>query len=301
VARITAQATDEGWARDRIAAVIMDNPVFDYRRAVLVARTETERAYNQGNLRGYRESGVVREKGWIGAADCCDECMQNQGQGYIGLEDNFESGDDAPPAHPNCRCRIIPRVGAALGEQPPLEEPEGFQPTIVDTEYTPEERKWLDAYAKADPNEYAELRRWLQDKDHCPVVLTPEVLRANPQFQEVAQHMRQQHAAGAYYVQERRLYVFPEYREKVLVHEVAHQYQDAVIEHLNADKAGQITDLYLAASRRGKAVTDYALTNSHEYFADSMRAFLKSPADLRLADPAMYEFLNTKVLRGVYK
>ena len=40
--------------------------------------------------------------------DACDECVANAEQGAIGLEDEFLSGDDAPPAHPNCRCDVLP-------------------------------------------------------------------------------------------------------------------------------------------------------------------------------------------------
>jgi hypothetical protein len=45
---------------------------------------------------------VKVKKAWEPDAEACPICEANGDQGAIDLDDDFESGDDAPPAHPNC-------------------------------------------------------------------------------------------------------------------------------------------------------------------------------------------------------
>lgn len=71
-------------------------------RAMRIARTEAITSYAQGNLEGYRQSGVVSGKQWLPDSEACDICAANADAGTIDLDDNFPSGDDAPIAHPNC-------------------------------------------------------------------------------------------------------------------------------------------------------------------------------------------------------
>ncbi len=102
---------EQGQSVDGIATTLgtFFNDQSDY-RAERLARTETIDAYAQGNLEGYRQSGVVTGKEWLfDGGDCVTgECPDNENDGVIGLDDNFSSGDDAPPAHPNCECALQP-------------------------------------------------------------------------------------------------------------------------------------------------------------------------------------------------
>ena len=41
---------------------------------------------------------------------CCDDCEANEAAGLIDLDEAFPSGDDSPPAHPNCRCTVETRT-----------------------------------------------------------------------------------------------------------------------------------------------------------------------------------------------
>lgn len=77
-------------------------------RALRIARTEVIKGYAEGSMEGMRQSGVVRAKRWLTANDdrVEEECMHNQADGEIGLEDAFSSGHSAPPVHPNCRCTL---------------------------------------------------------------------------------------------------------------------------------------------------------------------------------------------------
>ena len=37
----------------------------------------------------------------------CIVCIANLEDGEIDMDEDFESGDDAPPAHPNCMCSLM--------------------------------------------------------------------------------------------------------------------------------------------------------------------------------------------------
>ncbi len=100
-------------------------------RSESIARTETIRASNLGNLLGYKQSGIVSHKEWLVALDerTCQYCLAmekeyktrildenflNEGDELIGIEGGkmkISYGDLAvPPLHSNCRCAILPVV-----------------------------------------------------------------------------------------------------------------------------------------------------------------------------------------------
>lgn len=112
VAAQVETAIEEGWSADRLATEIADGAAFDAARAEVVARTELALANANGAMIGYRDSGMVEGKVWLTAEDdlVSDDCQANADAGEIGLDENFPSGDDAPPAHPNCRCDVAPVV-----------------------------------------------------------------------------------------------------------------------------------------------------------------------------------------------
>ena len=87
--------------------------VFDVgqNRAEMIARTETNRAENQGKLLAMKESGVEMQKKWISAEDerTSNLCKHLDGQ-IKELDDDFHYADwtgQAPPAHVMCRSTII--------------------------------------------------------------------------------------------------------------------------------------------------------------------------------------------------
>ena len=106
----TEQALDEGWSAQEMAKNIADSAAFSDSRALMIARTEIAKADVAGSMIGYRASGIVAGKQWITAEDdlVSDECMSCEAAGVIGLNDNFPTGEDAPPNHPNCRCAVVP-------------------------------------------------------------------------------------------------------------------------------------------------------------------------------------------------
>lgn len=94
---------------DAIADSLMESYAFSEERADLITITEINRANSQGSLDGAkaaRDAGVEAKKVWLLGQDPCDECSENADEGAIDLDDDFPSGDDAPPGHPNCYCSL---------------------------------------------------------------------------------------------------------------------------------------------------------------------------------------------------
>lgn len=95
--------------RKRVKAVYQS--AIDY-RVEMIARTETNRAYNAA----FQETGQrlgVRQKYWISSGSPyaeVDVCGENAAQGNIQLWEKFEDVKgrpiDGPPAHPNCLCSL---------------------------------------------------------------------------------------------------------------------------------------------------------------------------------------------------
>jgi SPP1 gp7 family putative phage head morphogenesis protein len=108
LAAVLHTSLGEGWSGARLAAALR-SVLDDSRWARMVATTETARAVSQASLGRYRDNGV-EAKEWMSAEDqrVCKICNENEGDGPIALDAYFNSGDDAPPGHPDCRCAIAP-------------------------------------------------------------------------------------------------------------------------------------------------------------------------------------------------
>lgn len=79
-------------------------------RAMMIARTETIRASNEGALSRYAQAGVERKEWSADGEGTCDDCENLDGV-QVALGENFEGDEDsvdAPPLHPMCRCSILP-------------------------------------------------------------------------------------------------------------------------------------------------------------------------------------------------
>jgi phage portal protein BeeE len=83
-------------------------------QAVRIARTETAMAYCEGNRQAWEQQGVAT-KAWSVAGGPCPIC-EGIGEAYpndIPIGEAFSTGSgswQAPPAHPNCRCDLLPGV-----------------------------------------------------------------------------------------------------------------------------------------------------------------------------------------------
>lgn len=111
-ATISKGISDNLSAED-IGTEIAKSYAFSEERAETIAMTEVASANSYGALEGYREAenmGIKLKKSWLRLGDACPVCVDNAGAGKIPLDDPFPSGDMAPPAHPHCRCVLVPEV-----------------------------------------------------------------------------------------------------------------------------------------------------------------------------------------------
>ena len=79
----------------------------------MIAITETTRAFAEGQKLAGDElkkefPDVKIFKKWYNNEDdrVCEICEGNSAQGWIPESDTFQSGDDIPPGHVNCRCNV---------------------------------------------------------------------------------------------------------------------------------------------------------------------------------------------------
>lgn len=100
-------ALDGGLSSDELADTLLGNYAFSAARAETIARTELLGADVEGNMQAYRASNQVAGKEWAVGAGCCEECAAVDGE-IVGLDEQFSNGLDASPAHPNCRCDVLP-------------------------------------------------------------------------------------------------------------------------------------------------------------------------------------------------
>src|SRR5262249_14242493 len=107
--KLVVDAITEGMSPDELSSAIEDSGAFSEDRADMIARTELAKANVAGNLQGWRDSGEVTGKSWILGSEhgVDDEWDDNADEGVIKLDEDFGSGDDGPPAHPNCVCDVV--------------------------------------------------------------------------------------------------------------------------------------------------------------------------------------------------
>jgi hypothetical protein len=96
---LISKAMDKGSSNSALAKDIQEATAFSSDRAQLIATTETATADIQGNIAGWRASGVVGGRQFNAAPDCCDECQAQDGV-IVGIDEEFPEGD--APLHPNC-------------------------------------------------------------------------------------------------------------------------------------------------------------------------------------------------------
>jgi hypothetical protein len=112
-----ADGLQENVGLDEIVDRIVKSYAFSDERAEVIARTEISRANAAASLLGAKSArdglDLTVRKLWLTAQDdlvCEDICAANEDQGLLELDETFQSGDDAPPGHPRCRCTITYEV-----------------------------------------------------------------------------------------------------------------------------------------------------------------------------------------------
>lgn len=82
-------------------------------RADTVALDTVSNGYHAGGkdtVASATDAGMTVEKHWDIGAEGCPICQDNEAEGWIGADETHASGDDEPPAHPNCDCSEVYRT-----------------------------------------------------------------------------------------------------------------------------------------------------------------------------------------------
>ena len=123
-----------------IGSIVKEIKVLDAlspEKARVIARTETATAWGQGAFKAAEHQGRD-EKRWVTQGDdgVSDHCLDNEGQGWIAIGNNFQSGVETIPQHPNCRCNVRYRT-SELGADVDIPFPDipssfrAYSPTVL--------------------------------------------------------------------------------------------------------------------------------------------------------------------------
>lgn len=110
-----ADALEQGLSANQAAKLIKRN-VASSSRALMIAVTEQNRAMSAATINRYKEMQIP-EMEWE-VSDPCDKCAQNANQ-VVPVGGTFNSGNTQPPAHPNCRCALLPVI-PDFGDEAPM-------------------------------------------------------------------------------------------------------------------------------------------------------------------------------------
>jgi len=97
------------------AAKVITAKIGDPARALTIAITEQNRAMSMATIQNYQQYEVEKME-WSGAMPC-DICAPNEGQ-VVQVGQPFKSGHTQPPAHPNCRCALLPVLDESFYAEP---------------------------------------------------------------------------------------------------------------------------------------------------------------------------------------
>ena len=81
------------------AAAVLD----DATRAETIGYQAATAAFHEGIVEGGKSAPGAMKR-WMTDSDPCQICEDNAANGWIDMDQDFQSGDDGPEAHPNCKC-----------------------------------------------------------------------------------------------------------------------------------------------------------------------------------------------------
>lgn len=101
----------ENWTTDKIAATLRDSHAFSRARSLTIAGEEFRNADERGKFAGWSASGMAMEKKSLLAANenHGPDDIANAAQGWIPLDQAFQSGHMHPTYHVGCLCISIAR------------------------------------------------------------------------------------------------------------------------------------------------------------------------------------------------
>lgn len=116
VRTVVADGLEKGESIDTISKRLREDFGYSSSRAETIARTETAMAHGDASLKAYSSNGYEGKR-WLTAGDDrvdangkSTPCLDAEADGPIPLSQPFSNGRMTVPAHPRCRCRILPIV-----------------------------------------------------------------------------------------------------------------------------------------------------------------------------------------------
>lgn len=101
-----AEAVELGLSSNS-AAKLINRSLANPARSLMIAITEQNRAMSAATINRYKELEIGQIE-WA-VSDPCHICAQNENQ-VVTIGGTFNSGNTQPPAHPNCRCALLPVI-----------------------------------------------------------------------------------------------------------------------------------------------------------------------------------------------
>lgn len=101
-----ADAVELGLDAER-AAVLIGRHVASPSRALTIAITEQNRVMSAATIARYKEAELEKMEWHV--SDPCVKCAQNANVEVV-IGQSFPSGNTQPPAHPHCRCVLLPVI-----------------------------------------------------------------------------------------------------------------------------------------------------------------------------------------------
>jgi hypothetical protein len=126
LAKLVSYAEEEGWSNADLRGAIVESNLFSEDRAELIARTELKYIDGMGAAAVAERTGATQKKWMLSANhDEQDDCDGNADEDWIGIDEDFPSGDDTVPAHPRCQCVVTYGWEDQSGETQETDEEEG--------------------------------------------------------------------------------------------------------------------------------------------------------------------------------
>lgn len=121
-----ADAVELGLDAER-AAVLIGRHVASPARALTIAITEQNRVMSAATINRYKEAELEKMEWHV--SDPCDKCAQNANVEVV-IGTSFPSGNTQPPAHPHCRCVLLPVI-PGMNEEPGIEQGNITAPVVT--------------------------------------------------------------------------------------------------------------------------------------------------------------------------
>jgi hypothetical protein len=273
---------------------VLDEVAEDYRRQARRLKTLVENDLKQGDLS--LESAITKLYEYVEMRKSLGAIVGNNG---VGLESETKTSKFSS-VEKNLIIENLP-------------EPEGLP-------YSDKMRKCLLDLCHLDNDDFLVMSEYLKSREHKPAIFDNQAMAETIFKRDFSSHAeveggwsKEWLGITAYYTDSSSLafgipmlphrIIIAKYSEDVLMHELGHQLHRLVwteTGQAGESKRIKVKELYANVEAGRIRPLNRYIDSEGEYFAYSFEWFFQRPEDLRSRDPAMFEFLNTQVLNGMY-